>query len=212
MEDNKELKAVLSDFPDSIYQKVNIDWAALKGAFGFMNVLYFIEILHAKLHRKEEVAHLVKKNAIQINNRKYLYYLLSLADDEMMAQLKRDFEQEELQKPMPNPIKRKPKLNFKPKNKKNINNPKVNSLIEKFIEEEPSISRPSLYQPMPEEDKSAPFAEKKAFPVSETLAQILVKQEKVEEALKIYQQLKLNNPEKSAYFAAKIEQLNNKIK
>jgi len=43
--------------------------------------------------------------------------------------------------------------------------------------------------------------------VTETMAEVLVKQRKEEEALVIYEKLSLLNPSKRAYFAAKIEQL-----
>jgi len=43
--------------------------------------------------------------------------------------------------------------------------------------------------------------------VTETMAEVLVKQHKEEEALVIYEKLSLLNPSKRAYFAAKIEQL-----
>ena len=43
--------------------------------------------------------------------------------------------------------------------------------------------------------------------VTETMAEVLVKQNKLEEALRIYEKLSLLNPSKRAYFAAKIEQL-----
>ena len=43
--------------------------------------------------------------------------------------------------------------------------------------------------------------------VTETMAEVLIKQDKPDEAIKIYEKLSLLNPSKRAYFAAKIEQL-----
>lgn len=43
--------------------------------------------------------------------------------------------------------------------------------------------------------------------VTETMAEVLIKQGKPEQAIKIYQKLSFNNRAKSAYFAAKIEEL-----
>jgi S-adenosylmethionine hydrolase len=43
--------------------------------------------------------------------------------------------------------------------------------------------------------------------VTEAMADVLVKQEKIAKAIEMYEKLSLNNPSKSAYFAAKIESL-----
>ena len=45
-------------------------------------------------------------------------------------------------------------------------------------------------------------------PVTETMAEVLAKQGMPERARVVYEKLSLLNPDKSAYFAAKIEQLN----
>lgn len=44
--------------------------------------------------------------------------------------------------------------------------------------------------------------------ITEAMAEVLVQQGKINKALELYQKLSLQNPSKSAYFAAKIEQLN----
>ena len=46
-----------------------------------------------------------------------------------------------------------------------------------------------------------------AIQVTETMAEVLIKQDKNDEAIRIYEKLSLLNPSKRAYFAAKIEQL-----
>jgi hypothetical protein len=43
--------------------------------------------------------------------------------------------------------------------------------------------------------------------ITEAMADVLIKQDKIEKAIELYEKLSLNNPSKSAYFAAKIERL-----
>ena len=79
-------------------------------------------------------------------------------------------------------------------------------LIDKFIAENPSISRPKaeFYNPISVAQNSIID---KGDIVSETLAKIYLKQGYLEKAISIYEKLSLNNPEKSVYFAAQIEQI-----
>ena len=79
-------------------------------------------------------------------------------------------------------------------------------LIDKFIAENPSISRPKaeFYNPISVAQNSIID---RGDIVSETLAKIYLKQGYFDKAIAIYEKLSLNNPEKSVYFAAQIEQI-----
>lgn len=84
-------------------------------------------------------------------------------------------------------------------------------LIDKFIRIEPSISRPektAFFDPDVAAQES--LFEDGAF-VTETLAKIYYDQGNYLKAKEIYQILSLNNPKKNAYFAALIQELENKI-
>ena len=67
--------------------------------------------------------------------------------------------------------------------------PEQNEVIEKIIQ------------------ASSESSNKDANVLTEAMAEVLIKQGKREKALEMYQKLSLINPSKSAYFAAKIENL-----
>ena len=79
-------------------------------------------------------------------------------------------------------------------------------LIDKFIAENPSITKPKaeFYNPISVAQNSITD---KGDIVSETLAKIYEKQGYFDKAISIYEKLSLKNPEKSIYFAAQIEQI-----
>lgn len=83
-------------------------------------------------------------------------------------------------------------------------------IIDKFIAENPSISRPKqeFFNPMTAAQESVIDQENI---VSETLAMIYEKQGYFEKAISIYEKLKLKYPEKSIIFAAQINVLKNKL-
>jgi len=85
---------------------------------------------------------------------------------------------------------------------------KEEEIIEKFIKEDPSIPQLSPDKlPEQTEDLSEKSTKITKTPASENFARILLLQGKRDKALEIYEELILKYPEKSAYFAAKIEEL-----
>lgn len=95
---------------------------------------------------------------------------------------------------------------------------KLDDILDRFIENEPKISRPkaaieekpkrAFYSP---EKKAKESVDMQHMPVSETLGKIFELQGNYPKAIFVYEQLILANPEKKSYFAARIVELNKKI-
>lgn len=82
------------------------------------------------------------------------------------------------------------------------------SIIEKFLESEVNMPRfADISEPVAKPDLSKLSTQLDDSLVSENMANIFIKQNKINRAIDIYEKLKLKNPEKSNYFAEKIEYL-----
>lgn len=87
---------------------------------------------------------------------------------------------------------------------------KKRDLIEKFIIEEPTIPRGNLDN-VDNRDLSEESSTEKEDLFSETLAKIYIKQKLYEKAIATYIKLSLKYPEKSVYFAHRIEKIKEQI-
>jgi hypothetical protein len=87
---------------------------------------------------------------------------------------------------------------------------KEHVIIERFIKEEPQI-KPQSSDKLDNENKAKKSSEDRDELVTETLAGIYSEQMLYHKAIASYKKLMLKFPEKSRYFAAKIEQLEKKI-
>ena len=85
-------------------------------------------------------------------------------------------------------------------------------LIEKFIEENPAFTPNKLDLTEAREDISVGSVVDNEDLVTETLATVYISQKLYEKAISIYEKLILKFPEKSTYFASRIEELRNNVK
>jgi hypothetical protein len=85
----------------------------------------------------------------------------------------------------------------------------TSELIDKFIREEPQMSPPPKTEFFDPVDYANRSLEDKEEIVSETLAKIYLKQGNLAKAIQTYSKLSLEYPEKSSYFAARIEKIKN---
>ncbi|GAC1367526.1 MAG: hypothetical protein NVSMB30_02000 [Hymenobacter sp.] len=82
-------------------------------------------------------------------------------------------------------------------------------LINNFLRRQPRLTRPAMLPPVPSAQADLSVRSTRAEPdlASESLARILVRQGKTARAIEIYEKLMVKQPEKMAYFAAQIHQL-----
>ena len=82
-------------------------------------------------------------------------------------------------------------------------------LINNFLRRQPRLTRPAMLPPATSVQADLSVRSTRAEPdlVSESLARILVRQGKTARAIEIYEKLMVKQPEKMAYFASQIQQL-----
>jgi hypothetical protein len=93
-----------------------------------------------------------------------------------------------------------------------ISKEKVNSILSKFIQEEPTIKPASQsLDNLTEDDLSKQSTRLQGIPASENFAELLVIQGKFARAMEVFEELVLKYPEKKHYFVTRMEELKHKL-
>ena len=136
---------------------------------------------------------IIKKSGEEVKSKEDLRAIVKerLAEMDKEKDLTKDKSAEQ-SNPKPTPIRKKSNLD----------------IIDSFIKQSPVINKPKDAEYKEELEVAKRSLDDKYDFVSETLAEINLKQGHKEKAIKIYQKLSLKYPEKSSYFAAQIKKIN----
>ncbi len=178
-----------------------------------LHVLYLLNLVDAKDHKSKEYLTIA---ALYAGDRAKLKYWVEYIKNppEMSPKLEISSRVEKDKAELLSLLRQRMKT-FKAQKGDKITNKTLpkNELIERFLAEQPSISRPgnqAFYNPQQEAIDST--KEDVSDLVTETLADIYIQQGLIEKAIRIFEKLILKYPKKSSYFADRIEELSKNTK
>ena len=210
--DKREIEKLISDYP-------------------YFDIARLLNLLLIKEKEPSQLSAILSKSAIYLRDRKRLYHLLNtdlrkgLIKDykkEHESSIEKapnnsglensDFEKDLLdfsysESTVKNNIENtKPKENSNKKLEPKVEKKNKNSLIERFLIEEPGVI-PADKKTNLTGDVSKTSIQERENLLSDTLAKIYIKQGLYNKAIFAYEKLSLKYPEKSVYFASQIKEI-----
>ena len=163
--------------------------------FPYFQAAWLLYLKNLKQIKSPEFDAALKKAAVQITDRKLLYKFLNTNFHKKHVAL--GLESSVLQ-------------NYKLENKKEPVH--GDSLIDKFLLEDPGLIRQTMHDDKEVSNSSVTEVEQNSVAesdeiITETLATIYYQQKNYKKALEAYEKLSLKYPEKSVYFATRIEEI-----
>jgi tetratricopeptide (TPR) repeat protein len=185
--------------PGLLNEETVIDLKNLVEEYPYFQVAWFVYLKNLKEIDHEDYETVLKKAAIRVPDRKQLYRFLNKGFSEDPP--KKSFDYSET-------VHHSFHLNFDDEQNHG------NSLIDKFLASTPGkIQRKEGIPESPDNSGDEEVLKNSVSEndeiITETLANIYFQQKKYDKALEAFRKLSLKYPEKSVYFAARIEEIEN---
>ena len=164
--------------------------------FPYFQVAWILYLKYLKETRSSDYEMMLKKVAVRVSDRKKLYRFLNTDNNKFPINREVEFIET---------LQQKSNQDF------DLKSNTGNSLIDKFLASNSGIIHRKVEEVNPVDSQFNEKILKNSVQetdeiITETLAEIYLKQKKYEKALEAFQKLSLKYPEKSVYFAARIEE------
>jgi len=191
--------------PTNISLDETIAFGKLTKKYPYFQIAKIVEVYGLKKHNSLDLKKSIQDCALLTSNRIILREIIEF--NQLIKDKKEEFKKEVLlsdQKTKKTFLKWLSKTNFESNYDDNLSN----SLIEKFIESNPSMN---LKNKSSKINLANEFEITEKQYMTETLAKKYVEQQKFNEAIQAYEILCLKYPEKISLFAIQINELKNKL-
>ena len=191
--------------PTNISLDETIAFGKLAKKYPYFQIAKIVELYGLKKHNSIDLKKSIQDCALLTSNRSILREIIEF--NQLIKDKKEEFKKEVLlsdQKTKKTFLKWLSKTNFESNYDDNLSN----SLIEKFIESNPSMN---LKNKSSKINLANEFEITEKQYMTETLAKKYVEQQKFNEAIQAYEILCLKYPEKISLFAIQINELKNKL-